>query len=206
MRGAAHGRRGLGRATLLAAGVLACAVVACNRGPADEAVRAVEQALATTPELAAEAPEELAAITRELEQARSSLAAGRYTEALRKAQSLPDRIAAARALAAQRKAASAAAFEALVRELPPRLDALTARLALLVSGGWISSERQTAAQAELAALGEAWSEARAEFDAGKAAQALAAGESVKARAASLGRSLGLKPLSSTVRARPGETP
>jgi hypothetical protein len=175
---------------LLVAGALV--VAGCNRGPADEALVAAQQALAAAPEVESDAPEEFAALTRDLQDARASLAAGHYTDALRAAQALPDRIAAARDHAAKRKAERAAAWDTLSRDVPARLDALAARLALLVSGGWISSERQTAAQAEITALGQTWSEATAaaERDLSKA---LRTGEDVKARAGVLGGSLGIKP-------------
>jgi len=179
----------------------ALALSSCSRGPADEAIKAADQALASAPEVAADVPEQYAEVTRILKDARASYAAGRYTDALRAAQALPDRIAAARALAAQRRAEKAAAWDAMAREVPPRIDALTARLAFLVSGGWIASERQATAEAELAALDEVWSRAKAASDAGQLAQALALGEAVKSRAASLAGALGLKPLLSS--ARPG---
>jgi hypothetical protein len=186
----------LGRHTLL----IVCAALllsSCNKRSADEAIQAAEQALASAPEVAADVPEQFAEIGRILKDARASYAAGRYTEALRAAQALPDRIASARALAARRRAEKLAVWEAMAREVPPRIEALTARLSLLVSGGWIASERQATAEAELAALGEVWGRAKAKADAGQLAQALALGEAVKSRAVSLAGTLGLKPLLSS---------
>ena len=185
------------RALLLACTALVLA--SCNKGPADDAIKAAEQALAAAPEVAVDLPEQVAALGRLLKGARTSYAAGHYTDALRVAQALPDQIAAARALAAQRKAEKAAAWEAMARELPPRLDALSARLALLVSGGWISSERQATSESELSALGEVWGRAQAAAAAGQLAQALALGEAVRSRAATLAGALGLKPLLSSTR-------
>ena len=189
---------GPGRRALL----LVCAALvlpSCNKGPADDAIKAAEQALASAPEVAADVPEQFAEIGRMLKQARASYAAGHYTDALRAAQALPDRIAAAQSLAAQRKAEKAAAWGAMAQEVPPRLDALAARLTLLVSGSWISSERQATAESELSSLGEVWGRAKAASDAGQLAQALALGEAVKSRAATLAGALGLKPLLSSTR-------
>ena len=99
------------------AGLFALSTVACNQGPADEALKAAEQALAAATEIETYAPEEFAAVSQILREARASSAAGRYTDALRAAQALPDRIAAAAAAAAKRKEQSAAAWNALSAEL-----------------------------------------------------------------------------------------
>jgi hypothetical protein len=189
VRKLAKTRVGIRSASLL---VVALVLAGCNKGPADEALKAAEQALAAAPEIESDVPEEFAAVTKDLQSAHASFAAGHYTEALRAAQALPDRIAGARALAVKRKAEKDAAWDALSRDVPARLDALAARLALLVSGGWISSERQAAAQSAIVALGQAWSEATASAD-HDLSKALRAGQDVKARAGTLGGSLGIKP-------------
>jgi hypothetical protein len=178
---------------VVALGLMAALAVACNEGAADEALRAAAQALDAAPELKRETPDEFAAIEGALKDARASYEAGHYTDALRAAQRLPDRIAAARELAASRARERAAEWDALARELPQRLDALAARLTLLVTGGWISSERQEQARAAILELDRAWGNARSAFDAGDPLRALSQGRAVKARAASLAASLGMKP-------------
>jgi len=179
-------------ATFLA-GSVALVAVACNRGPADEALAAAEQALQAAPEVERYVPEESAAASAILREARESYAAGRYTDALRAAQALPDRIAAAAAAAAKRKEQSAAAWSVLSADLEPRLDALAERLTLLSSGGAISSERLAAAQAELATLSQTWADAKAAQEHGDVPQAVAAAQDVKAKADSLAARLGVKP-------------
>jgi len=172
---------------------LALGAFACNKTPAVDALEASEEALAGAPEIAAYLPEESAAIAVVLRDARVSFDEGRYTDALRAAQPLPDRIAAAKALAAQRKQEKVAEWDALARSVPARLDAIVARLGLLVSGGWISIERQMGAQTEIIALNQAWTAASAMAERGEITQALAAGQELEARAEKLAGALGLRP-------------
>ncbi len=82
--------------------------LACSRGPAQEAIAAAEQALAQAPELAQYEPAELAAISQSLRDARASFDEGRYTDALRIALPLQDRVAAAVQSAARRRQAAEA--------------------------------------------------------------------------------------------------
>lgn len=178
---------------VLVAALLALSTVACNKGPADEALKAAEQALAAAPEVERYAPEEFSAVSGILRDARASYAAGHYTDALRAVQPLPDRIAAAAAAAAKRKEQTAATWSALSAELPAQLEALTARLTLLSSAQAISSERLAATQAELATLIQAWADASAAYERGFVPKAVAAAQDLKAKAASLGVRLGLKP-------------
>jgi hypothetical protein len=185
--------RSRSRIRRFAAGVLALATVTCNKGPADDAIKAAEQALAAAPEVERYVPEEFAAVSQILREARASLAAGRYTDALRAAQVLPDRIAAAAAAAARRKEQSAATWSALSAELPARLEALAARLGLLSSAEAISSERLAAARAELATLIQAWADASAAYERGDVPRAVATAQDLKAKAASLAGRLGPKP-------------
>ena len=183
------------RASLGPVLALALGVGACNKAPAADALKASEESLAGAPEIATYLPEESAVIATVLRDARVSFDEGRYTDALRAAQPLPDRIAAAKALAAQRKQEKVAEWDALARALQTRLDAIVNRLGLLVSGAWISSERQTAAQARIVALYQAWAEATATFERGAIGEAIALAEQVQLEAESLAGALGMRPSS-----------
>jgi chromosome segregation ATPase len=173
-----------------AAGLAGCwlallLVAGCNKGPAEEALAAAEQALAAAPEIETYTPEEWRAVSQLLRQARASQAEGRYTDALRTAQALPDRIAAAAQAAARRQQQLAAAWSALSADVKSRIEALRARLAPLEAAEAISSERLTAARADLAALEAAWADATDRYDHGDPLGGLAAGDAVKARAEAL---------------------
>ena len=159
--------------------LLALSTVACNKGPAQEALQAAEQALAAAPEIEKYLPEEFAAVSGILGEARASFAAGRYTDALRAAQVLPDRVAAAAASAAKRKEQSAATWSALSADLPSRLEVLAARLTALASVSATASERLAAAQAEFATLRQAWADATAAYERGDVPKAVAAAQDLK---------------------------
>jgi hypothetical protein len=180
------------RASLGPVLALALGVGACNKTPAADALKVSEEALAGAPEIAAYLPEESAVIASVLRDARVSFDEGRYTDALRAAQPLPDRIAGAKALAAQRKQEKVAEWDALARSAKSRLDAIVARLGLLVSGAWISSERQTAAQARIVALHQALAEATATFERGAIGEAIALAVQLQLEAESLAGSLGMR--------------
>lgn len=185
-----HSTRGI---ATFGACLLAVSTAACNKKPAEEALQAAEQALAGAPEVETYVPEEFAAVSGILREARASYAAGRYTDALRAVQPLPDRIAAAAAAAARQKAQTAASWSALSAELKARLEALTAQLTLLSSAEAISSERLAAARTELATLNHAWADASAVYERGDVLNAVAVAQDLKAKAESLAGRLGLKP-------------
>jgi hypothetical protein len=178
---------------MIVAGLFALSSVACNKGPADEALRVAEAALVAAPEIQTYLPEEFAAVSGILGEARASFAAGRYTDALRAVQVLPDRVAAAAASAAKRKEQSAATWSTLSADLPPRLEALAARLTALASASATSSERLTAAQGEFATLRQGWADATAEYERGDVPRAVAAAQDLRAKADLLAQRLGLKP-------------
>ena len=81
------------RSALVVLSVLGLAAAGCNRVPAEEALAEAQQALeAARAQLERFAPETLAPLSRSLEEARTALAEGRHTDALRLAQELPSRI------------------------------------------------------------------------------------------------------------------
>jgi len=172
---------------------LALVAGACNKGPADAALTEAEQALASAPDIETYAPAEFTAIRATIQDARAHIDAGRYTDALRSAQALPDRIRAAGDEAVQRKLQTTAAWNELAAVLPKLIEGITARLAALTAASALPQQALAAVQAELASLTPAWSEAAAAFEAGDLTKALKAAEALKARADSLAGRLGLKP-------------
>ena len=181
-----------GLRTALLAVLLAALAVGCNKRPADEAIQAAEHALASAPELEHYAPEEWKAASQILREARASYAEGRYTDALRAVQPLPDRIAAAAQAAARRKQETAAAWAVLAAELPARLDALKARLDVLAGAG-VAPDKLAPGRSDLEALTAAWRAAESSFERGELAAAVAAGGEVKAKAGAVAARIGLKP-------------
>jgi hypothetical protein len=175
-------------AVLLTLGLVAGA---CNRGPAEEALDVAEQTLEDAKaDLERFAPEKLAPLNRALDEARTALAQGRYTEALRVAQELPARTRRAVEAADRRRMAKlAVAWDAISRSLPARLARLRARIAGLTlttsPGTGPHDGRLEPARAELRALSVAWEEATTAFEGGDVALALTTARDVGARAEAL---------------------
>jgi hypothetical protein len=180
----------------LAAVSLALLAGACNKGPAEDSLRAAEQALASAaPEIQRYAPGELAPLQGTLESVRADLGKGNYTAALQAAQDLPARIRAALLAAAAQKDRLAAAWDALSGGLPGRIQAITGRLNGLGDASALprgmTRDALAAAQVELASVAHDWSEAAAAFQGGDVSKALETGRDVEARVDALAGRLGL---------------
>ena len=181
----------------LAVACLASAL-ACNKGPARDALAETEQAIeAARPQLEAYAPEDLAALRVEVQQARAELDAGRYTGALRLAQRLPGRVQAAVEKAARREGELVADWATLRGDLPAVQRAVAARLDELSQrkppARGFDGDALSSARTELVELTDAWSRATAAFGSGQVSRALEDGRQVKARTDALAARLGLAP-------------
>ena len=163
----------------------------CNKVPANAALEEAEQALAAAPDIATYAPAEFAAITATIRDARTQLDAGRYTDALRAAQALPDRIRAAAEAAGKRKQQATATWNDLAVSLPKRVEAIAARLAALAAAEGLRTETLAGWQGELASVTQAWAAATAAFERGEITKAAEAAQDVKAKAESLAGKLRL---------------
>jgi hypothetical protein len=187
--------RHLTRRLGLGVACLALVAVACNEGPAEEALREADQALvAATPELERYAPEQLAALVAAARQARASFDEGRYTDALRIAQDLPGRIRAAVAAAAAEKEKGVAAWKEMEASVPGLLRALASRMAELAAARRLprgmDEARFAAARTDLGSMARAWSEADAAFRGGDVPRAVRTAADVKAKAEALAGMLG----------------
>jgi hypothetical protein len=193
------------RPSRLSLALLALVVAgACNKVPARDALETAEQALAGAPEIEAYLPDESRALKQELRDASARYDEGHYTDALRAAQPLPDRIAAAAREAAKRKQFAITAWNDLATRMPPLLAALGARLAALApADGSPPGERLAASQAELSALTEGWTGASASLERGDIAKAVEAGQDLRARAQRLATRVGVRLLPSGL---PAPTP
>lgn len=188
---------GKGAAALAVAAVWLSAA-ACNRGPAEAALAGADRALTVArADLERYAPQELAALDGDLAAARADLASGRYTESLKAGQELPSRIADALAAAAARKGELTASWKGLAESLPGALEALAARTAALAAASslprGLTRDALAAAQADLGALAQAWTDATAAFEGGDVAKAVTLARDVKAKADALASRLGLVP-------------
>jgi hypothetical protein len=188
------------RGIALAAASLALAGLACNKGPAEEALGFADQQIAAArPELEANAPGELEALTAEVGQARAQLEQGQYTDALRAAQKLPARVRAALAVAALEKQRRVGEWSGLAASVPGLLRTIATRIDWLVENEKLPRGMDeaglAAARTELESVSRAWSEA-ASLETGDVTQAVARGRAAKARAEVVAASVGLSPAGS----------
>lgn len=191
----------------LAAACLALAAVACNKAPAEDALaEADRQIAAASPELQAYAPGELDALQAAVRQARAQVAEGHYTEALRVALRLQDRVRAALAVAVVEKQKRLAVWQEMAGRMPGLMETIETRISWLAEQNRLPRGMDEAAfeaaRAESASVKRAWSGAEAASDAGDVARALRDGKKVEARAEALAASLGLSTAAAPTAAAP----
>ena len=187
----------------LTKGIAALAVVslalfagACNKGPAEAALNAADQALAAAkPEIEKYVPEELGSLTSAAQAARSEFEKGNYTEALKAAQALPAKIQAALAAATAKKDQLVAAWNDVSGSLPGLVQAITEKVTGLAAAKALpkgmTRDMLATAQNDLGSVTQAWTEATAAFQGGDIPKALETAQDVKAKADALARMLGL---------------
>jgi hypothetical protein len=177
---------------------LALLASGCNKGPADAALKAADEALAAAkPEIEKYVPEELAALTSDVQAARSEFDKGNYTAALKAAQELPTRIQSAVAAAEEKRSQLTMTWTAISGSLPGLVQAITEKLTTLGAAKalpWgLTRETLASAQRDLGSVTEAWTAATAAFQGGDVPRAVETAQDVKAKAEALARMLGLAP-------------
>ena len=181
----------------LAVVTLAVCAAGCNKGPAEAALNAADQALAAAkPEIEMYVPEELGSLTSAAQAARSELEKGNYTEALKAAQALPAKIQAALAAATAKKDQLVAAWNELSGSLPGQVQAITEKVTGLAAAKGLpkgmTRDMLATAQTDLGSVTQAWAEATAAFRGGDIPKALKIAQDVKGKADALAGMLGLR--------------
>ena len=180
----------------LAASSLALLALACNEGPAEDALAIADQEIAAArPELERYAPGELAALEAGVKQARAQVGQGRYTEALREARKVPSRVRAALAVAAAQKEKEVAVWKSLAESVPRLQETIATRIAWLTEAQRLPRGMDetgfAAAPAELESLKRAWAGAKAAFQGGDIATAVRTGQEVEGKSEVFATRLGL---------------
>lgn len=188
-----HLRKG---AAALAVLSLALFAVACNKGPAEAALKSAEQALETArPELERYVPEQVSSLTASAQEARAQLDKGNYTEALKAAQELPTKVEAAVVAANAKKVQLVASWNEMSGSLPGILQSITDKVTALAAAKALpmgmTPPMLALAQAELAAANLAWTEASRAFQGGDVPRAVTTAMDVKAKAESIAAMVGL---------------
>ncbi len=193
MTRARHVNRGI---AALATACLALFAGACNKGPAESALAAADQALtAVKADLERYAPDQLASLDDALAKARAALGEGHYTDALKAAQALPERIRVAAGAAAAKKEQLTGTWSELSAALPGSVQAVTDRVAALAGATALprgmTTDTLASARAELDAVTREWNEAAAAFQAGDVPKSIEMARDVRARADALAATLGV---------------
>ena len=188
-----HLTRGI---AVLAVASVALATVGCNKGSAEAALKAADQAVETAkPELERYTPDAVAPLVTALGNARTLFDRGHYTDALKAARELPANVEAALAAAKEKKADLTVAWAEISGSLPKIVQALTARVGDIAGMKSLPKGMDKAgvetAKSELGAITEAWRAATDAFAGGDVPRALATARGVKAKAEALAEALGL---------------
>jgi len=188
-----HLTKGIAAVTVVSVALLAGA---CNKGPAEAALNAADQALAAAkPQIERYVPEELGSLTSAAQAARSELEKGNYTEALKAAQALPAKIQAALATATAKKDQLVVVWNDLSGSLPGLVQAITGKVTGLAAAKALpkgmTRDMLATAQTDLGSVTRAWTEATAAFQDGDIPKALETAQDVKAKADALAGMLGL---------------
>jgi hypothetical protein len=169
-------------ASLLAAALF---LVACGKGPAEQAIKAADAALqAARPEIEKYVPSEFAQLTQGLAAAKAQFDKGDYKGALASAQDLVPKIQAAVEAAKKKKEELIAAFTQLKASLPGMVQGLTSQLAALAAAkklpAGVDKATVEAAQSNLGGVTKTWTDALASFEKGDVIQAVDQANKVKA--------------------------
>jgi hypothetical protein len=181
---------------VLAVASLALSAVACNKGPAQEALAEADRVLAAArPDLEKYLPDELAELTAAVQAARSQLEEGRYTDALKAAQDLPLKIQVAVGAAKVVKSELAGRWKEMSATVPGLVQAIDAKVAELAAANkrpkGMDDARFAAARTDIESVAQAWSEATAAFQGGDVPRAVRTAQDVKAKAEALAGMLGI---------------
>ncbi len=175
---------------------LALLAVACNEGPARDALAIADQEIAAArPELERYAPAEVAALEGAVRDARAQVGQGHYTEALKEARQIPVKVRAALAAAAAHRESEAAVWKGLTESVPRLQETIATRIAWLTEAQKLPRGMDeagfAAAAGELESLKRAWAGAAAAFQGGDIATAVRTGREVEGKSETLATRLGL---------------
>jgi len=170
-------------------------VVSCSmlKTPAQLAIKAAEEALNTVRAEAGQfVPEQLAAIEATLSDAKQSFEKGDYKAALAAAKDLPAKIKDLAANIEAKKAELPQAWADLAAELPKLITDTRSAVAQVTAELGSDKPVFKAAEAGVAEMNAAWNEAQESFKTGNLAKAVSQAREIKAKAAQVMNSLGLK--------------
>lgn len=181
------------RITRIFIAVLAVCVVTglgCAKGPAEQAVKTAEEALAAAqPEVQPYVPDRWGMLTDAVEAARGDFDQGNYKAALDAAKGIPAQIDEAKSMAQARKDELGMFWQQMASTMPAMLVTMTAKVKEgKVPPGMTKDE----AKAEATALTGMWAQADAAFQAGQVLEATKMGAEVQGRTEKMLTGMGIK--------------
>jgi len=190
-----HLTRGIATLALVAVALVAGA---CNKGPAQAALMAVDQALeAAKPELQKYVPAEFANLADAAKEARAQFEKGNYTDALKAAQALPAKIQDAVEAAKTKKVELTTAWNQMSSSVPGLIDTmkttLTQAIAKKTLPKGMDKAKAEGTQTDLDGLKQTWQQAADAFQGGDIPKAVQTAQDVQAKAEALAAILGLTP-------------
>jgi hypothetical protein len=174
-------------------GLVGCA---SDKGPAEAAIAAAEQAVGSTmAEASTYVPAQAKSLQVTLVAAKDKFAKGDYAAALGEAKSLTDRTKEIASIAAAKKAELTNTWESMSSGLPRVMDAIKSRVDILSNSKKLPSnmtaDKLAAAKSGLGDMTEQWTAATAAFNGGNLPDAITKGTAVKTKAAEVLTTLGM---------------
>ena len=182
---------------LLAVFVLFLAACASEKGPAEQAIKAAEEALnAAKGEAMKYIPDQVKSVEDALKGAKDTFAKGDYKAALAAAKDLPQKAKDLAAAAAAKKAELTKAWEEMSAGLPKMVEAIKSRVDILSKSRKLPANLDKAkfegAKAGLEEITKTWADAEGAQKAGNLADALAKAKTVKEKATEIMTTLGMQ--------------
>jgi hypothetical protein len=185
------------RTGLVIVGMLFLAACSSDKGPAEQAIKAAEDAFnAAKAEAAKYVPDQTATVEGAIKTAKDAFAKGDYTAALGAAKDLATKAKDLASAAAAKKdeltkswTEMSTSVPKMVESIQGRVDALT-KVKKLPAG--FDKAKLDEAKTSLAAITQGWTEASEAFKAGSLTDALAKAKTVKEKAAAVMAALGIQ--------------
>lgn len=181
------------RITRIFIAVLAVSVLfglGCAKGPAEQAVKAAEEAMAAAQaDVQPYVPDRWNMLTDAMESARNDFEKGNYKAALDQAKAIPAQIDEAKTMAQARKDELGMFWQQMGANVPAMLTTVNAEI---TRGKVPSGMTKDEAKAEAAALAGMWAQADAAFKAGQVLDATKMGAEVQGRAERMLTGMGIK--------------
>jgi hypothetical protein len=175
-------------------------VVGCSRDkePAEAALKAAEAAVSSVKAEAAKyVPDQVKGVEDALKAAKDAFEKKEYTQALNAAKDLPAKAKELASAAAAKKAELTKTWEELAGGLPKMVEAIKSRVDILSKSKKLPANLDKAkfesAKAGLGEISQTWTDAENAFKGGNIPDAIAKGNSVKAKATEIMTTLGMQP-------------